>query len=394
MKIRLGEDNLIYFLAVEISLPAIKYYLIQGLPNMYIYNGIANVIISLIIICFFIPALYICIKRTPLVTFNIIAISILIYIFEFIIFKDNRSTLIEYFPKIFGMSIACLIISYNLRDFLKLENVLTRCSYFIILCGFFEFFTHTFLGVKGIEKVDYDMSFGYFLVIPTILVFRHSFQNTGKRKVLDIMVSGIGIVISMLMGSRGGIIAILLGVIFVFFHEVNVKKNSSVLVFTILLGVIFIFSLNIDDIFVWINSILQSHGINSRFISYFISGRLTWNSGRDILQEPVVELIKKNPIFGIGMLGDFRSHNIFLENILFYGIPMGICLSIIIVYEWLKIFVVKQDEKKRMMMVLFIYSFIDSLLNLTVLGKDMFWIYLGFALSDRGLFTNILKRRL
>ena len=224
MKIRLGEDNLIYFLAVEISLPAIKYYLIQGLPNMYIYNGIANVIISLIIICFFIPALYICIKRTPLVTFNIIAISILIYIFEFIIFKDNRSTLIEYFPKIFGMSIACLIISYNLRDFLKLENVLTRCSYFIILCGFFEFFTHTFLGVKGIEKVDYDMSFGYFLVIPTILVFRHSFQNTGKRKVLDIMVSGIGIVISMLMGSRGGIIAILLGVIFVFFHEVNVKK--------------------------------------------------------------------------------------------------------------------------------------------------------------------------
>ena len=160
------------------------------------------------------------------------------------------------------------------------------------------------------------------------------------------------------------------------------------------MGVIFIFSLNIDDIFVWINSILQSHGINSRFISYFISGRLTWNSGRDILQEPVVELIKKNPIFGIGMLGDFRSHNIFLENILFYGIPMGICLSIIIVYEWLKIFVVKQDEKKRMMMVLFIYSFIDSLLNLTVLGKDMFWIYLGFALSDRGLFTNILKRRL
>ena len=129
MKIKLGEDNLIYFLAVEISLPAIKYYLIQGLPNMYIYNGIANVIISLIIICFFIPALYICIKRTPLVTFNIIAISILIYIFEFIIFKDNRSTLIEYFPKIFGMSIACLIISYNLRDFLKLENVLTRCSY-------------------------------------------------------------------------------------------------------------------------------------------------------------------------------------------------------------------------------------------------------------------------
>ena len=76
--------------------------------------------------------------------------------------------------------------------------------------------------------------------------------------------------------------------------------------------------------------------MSTRVIDMLIQKKyLSYTSGRDKIYELLLQKISEKPLFGYGIFGEkhfniLYSHNIALEIIVYYGIPVG--LTIIVVY--------------------------------------------------------------
>lgn len=381
-----NQNKIINFIVLELSITSIKFFIVQSIPNLHNYNHTFNVIISLILLPYLILALVTAFKEEFAFCISIISTFIIIFILQIILFPDNVKHLYGYVSRIIGVSMMCLIISYSLKDYKNFYYKLLKVSKIIIFFGIIEFVSHTFFGTIGSDSlVDYDMSFGYFLVVPVILNFIE-FYSSKKKKYFFYFVIGLLMVIS--MGSRGSILAILVGVILFSLNKINLKNINSIFYLFIISILGIIIFMNLKNISKYIYYFLIKFEIKSRFFLMLSQGNIASSTGRAVLQEKVFRTILEHPWIGIGMLKDTSSHNIFYEVVLFYGIPIGILLIIIIIYYWLKVMFVKEEYKHKLMIMFLSYSVVDSLLNLTVLGKDIFWIYLGLAMSN-----NTLKRR-
>lgn len=380
------QNKTINFIVLELTLTSIKFFIVQSIPELHNYNYFFNIIISLILLPYLILALVIAFKEEFIFSILTISVFIFILLLQILLFPDNIKSLYGYVDKIIGVSMVCLIISYSLKDYKNCYYKLVKASKIIIFFGIIEFISHTFFGVIGSDPlVDYDMSFGYFLVVPVVLNFIE-FCSNQKKKNLFYFVIGLLMVVS--MGSRGAILAIFVGCMLSLINNINLKKINNIFNYFIISILSIIIFINMKNISKYIYDFLMRFEIKSRFFLMLSQGNISSSTGRDVLQEKVFRIILEHPWIGIGMLKDTSSHNIFYEVMLFYGIPIGMFIIIMIVYYWLKIIFIKEQYKRNLMIIFLSYSVVDSLLNLTVLGKDIFWIYLGLAMS-----SNILKRR-
>lgn len=382
-----NQDKIVNFIVLELTITPIKFFIVQSIPGLSNYNYIFNIFISLILLPFLVFALISAFKENLIFSILIIMIFLLIILLQILIFPENKAQIFLYIKKIIGVSMSSLIVSYSLKDYKSCYYKLVKNSKIIILFGILEFVSHKFFGVVGSDTlVNYDMSFGYFLVIPTILSFNEIYLS--KNKILNICFFLISMLMVIILGSRGAVLAIFVGCILIWYENLSFQRIKDIfyIIYIFILGV-FLF-VNFKKVSKYFYNFLIKLGIDSRFFSMLSQGHITSSTGRSELQEKVFKIILEHPWLGIGMLKDTSSHNIFYEVMLFYGIPIGIFVIILIIYYWLKILVVKESFKRKLMIVFLSYSVIDSLLNLTVLGKDIFWIYLGLAMS-----TKIYKKR-
>ena len=90
-------------------------------------------------------------------------------------------------------------------------------------------------------------------------------------------------------------------------------------------------------------------------------------------------IISQKP-FGIGFMGDLTTHNILVENLLWFGWLFGSLINIFLIYKVIRTVFIKMFKHNKLsclILIFFSYAIPDALLNLTVWGKDMFWIYLA-----------------
>ena len=143
-----------------------------------------------------------------------------------------------------------------------------------------------------------------------------------------------------------------------------------------------IFVLEMEKIATWLLHQLTKFNINSRTLRLLLIGKLSSLSNRDLIASEILKIISDNAAFGIGFLGDLRSHNIGLETFLFYGVVVGTTLLLLLLYIIIKSILFKSNRTLALLIIIFFsYAIPDAFLNLTVWGKDMFWIYMGLSLS-------------
>ena len=144
-----------------------------------------------------------------------------------------------------------------------------------------------------------------------------------------------------------------------------------------------------ENLVLWLYTELQEYNINSRTLQLILIGKLGAPSNRDLIAQEIVGKIVQHPFWGIGLLGDLTSHNIILETLLFYGVPAGSALLTILSLVIGKSLLYRNARAIAIDFDIFSYAIPDALLNLTVWGKDMFWIYMGFSLTA---FTKSRRR--
>ena len=137
-------------------------------------------------------------------------------------------------------------------------------------------------------------------------------------------------------------------------------------------------------IFVWL-FMMQSEVLSLRLLSSLQEGDL---SGRDIIWQRILPLIKENPFFGIGTIGyaNFSQttfgmynspHNVFLEVLCYTGI-VGLFIYLIFLYRILMKSLQLYKTKKMLLPLLLLVPVIGILASGQILSIKTGWIIFAY----------------
>jgi len=240
------------------------------------------------------------------------------------------------------------------------------------------------IGAVGAAPTGYNMSLSYYLLIPTLALISVFYQH---KRIIDLVFIALALTVIVAMGSRGPLLSI---AFFILFYNLKLRVYTYKVVL-VDLGTVLGLGLMIfhySRIAEWMLVSLQRLGIHSRTLGLLLAGSFAWPSNRDLIAQELIDVVLKNPLLGIGLLGDLRSHNIILETYLFFGIFSGSILLFALLSLIALSLMYSGDKELSLLIGMFAsYAIPDALLNLTIWGKDIFWIYLGFTI------VAIMKRR-
>ena len=309
-----------------------------------------------------------------------------LWLFSYLVFPINREILTE--EIIFPVTTELLplfIITLSVRDDKRLFESLRITSRIVIICGLI----YLLLLLQGQLDIGY-MEFSYNLLFSVMFLFIYAIKFKNK---IDIIFTLSGIVMIFTLGSRGAMLAVIIGI--VFYILINSRLSVKNILYFIPLTLITIFlSTNFLLSLERFNLLLQYLNINSRTLNLLLAGNASSDSGRGKLFEYSISGIINNPIIGTGMAGDREvlgayTHNLFTELLLQYGLIVGSFFIFIIIYYLLKSFLYK--NKNELYYVFFATFFSNGFMKLmfssSYLMEPMFFVMLGLS------FLVINKRR-
>lgn len=230
---------------------------------------------------------------------------------------------------------------------------------------------------RGYEiHLSYSLSLGYDLLI-FVLVFLYCALE--EKKIVDWIGAIVGIAIIMIAGSRGPFldIAIFL-VLYVGIKIVSSRKK-----------VLLIFGISVTAGIVWsifpyaismLARVFDALHISSRFITKLLSGSITEGSGRNIIWEAAVRMIKENPL-GYGAMGSrhvmsqyvyvAHPHQFFLELFIDFGVVFGALIIVLFAVSTIRILRMKGIDQWKGVFCIFFARACQLLISLT------FWHSIG-----------------
>lgn len=273
----------------------------------------------------------------------------------------------------------CVYSLSNIGDFL---NYLSRYSMFLTLLPLATLIFRFVLN----NEYSGRMSASYALLLPLLFQVNSMYEN---RKIINTIISFIGIATIFFFGSRGALICIIFFIINRLIIDLNKKKYKKFLLFILILFTAFLI-FTLTDLYYLIENYFESKNIYSRTLSIlFNDGILGFirSTDRDVLRQYYIDLIKQKPLFGWGILGGWLGpgeypHNIVLEFFVSFGIIIGGLFSIAYFYLLFSIFKVKNEKIKSLLLIFFAAN-IALMFSGTYLTNKNWYILLALHLRYR-----------
>jgi len=349
------------------------------------YSNIIQIISKLIVGIFFIYAFPAVIKRGVKKIIFTYLIAIIIFLFNFLLFPNNRIYLVELIFPFFFMCLPVFIYSMSLMNWNIFKEIMRKSSYIII--GFGVLIYILILLGKDIEG-SYSMALSYYMLLPSIiflddLLYRFSF--------LKLFYLSLPLIIILTVGSRGAILCFLVfGALRIsrFYFKFTYKNVVLyMLSFSFILSAIIFFKKIIEMIY----AIFLNVGVKSRTMSLFLNNKVDYSSGREDIYSILLEKIKNNPIIGTGLGGDRLiiggyAHNFLLEIITNFGIFIGGILATLMFLFLIKSLLISDKRKYNMIIIWFSMGFVHLMVSSSYLTDIKFWIFAGLMIKM--LFNN------
>lgn len=260
------------------------------------------------------------IKIKPYVTFAFLTIVIL-FLLNIQINKANKflpSTLYKFL----SMGLSGLLFGSLDIDGDDLYKAFLKYG----LINFFVLAPFPFIGLLP-KKINY-MRFGYAMLPSVIITFYGVTYEKNHRLFLG-LISIFALAITVIYGSRGTIIAIMLSVILFFIFNRKISRDIKFLIL-IVIGIFVIIFIRYDLIYKLLSFIYYDLGIKTyslkKLIIMFKEGLIESSSGREKIYSHLWTLFIENPILGKGIavsqyvLGErFTAHNIILQILVEFG---------------------------------------------------------------------------
>ncbi len=393
-------DNQIYFkvfVALLWAKSILLEYVRSAMVKLPILSAVSEYIIPCTMFMMFLLAFKTITERLRGADFVFIMACIVVYVFEFWVFKDNR----PYFEMLYmEFVMGCLpfyFVGVALRgddgDILKW---LYRISSATILA--FSFYVLFINQMEDVTLRGGDMASAYNLLPHTCLAFYYLMKEFKWRRLILFLVAAIAI---LMMGSRGPVLCV--GLFVVIFSVLTIRlRRPYVLIGIIVLCAIFVLIPNLFDYMIQGAYVLgQRFGLSTRIFDKILSGNFTASSGRATIRQQIHYYLQNEPVVGLGLYGDryvtkgFYAHNLFLEIYAHFGYLLGTILMVSFVILILRgmIYVFKsKDENARCISLLLLCCCCKLMVSSSYLREPFLWLMVGYfvALLRENRVTGVL----
>ena len=279
-----------------------------------------------------IVAMVVALYRNPLRFFIGYAVAVFLLLFTMIFFPDNTpyvtSQGMRFLLPVVVPSFLCLTVVY---DYCIVEKTL-----YVVSCLTMVLVTFYIFGLlSGIVIFEaYNMAFSFACVLPFVVFYSH-------RKYYDIIACLVLFVLAVAIGARGAALCMAIYVVFDMFQYKNKRRF-------VILALIILFVVFLPLLYNWLSSI----GISSRTLNMLFEGDISSDSGRSVIRAHFINQLNKHPFGGLGLFGDRLligepyCHNLILEVLIDFGIPLGGLLIVIGLIKLISLFL-RSDSKNR-----------------------------------------------
>lgn len=275
-----------------------------------------------------------------------------------LVFENARSTFLFFLPAgVFAVSVKDKRILYE--TMLKYTLIIDGLMTWVVLSNFLGF------SPSGREQLEYSMSLGYIIIVPTILHLNEFFRT---KKWLYLVLAILEVLVIFLFASRG----VLLSVFAFLLYSILIRpQNIGGKVFGVVVIIVayIMFQIYGGRMLEGSIDILENHGISSRTLNMASSGNLDDDSGRLHLFRISIEMIKEKPILGWGIGGEcyhiaqslghpeadvgHTSHNGVLQAMVQFGFLGGLLFTFLLIYPIFCVKRLKNEYLKNIIPVLF-----------------------------------------
>ena len=261
------------------------------------------------------------------------------------------------------------------------------CAY-QIYCSVKRGFWYGVLGANNRAEFSYSISFGYQVLLYTLLFM--CFFIKDKRKT-DMLGAALGLFMTVKYGSRGPTLFIIMYIAAVVFLEFsrNTKTAARVAGFSfITLSVITVAALY-EKLIILLGHLLTKVNINSRFINKLVEGDISDDAGRSKIWGEAIRMIRQKP-FGYGAMGSQHRisriisagypHSIIFEILIDFGVIVGGALLVFFAVKCVQIILLDHSEWSDLFLPFFCTS-CALFLSMTFWATPSFWFCLGVGVS-------------
>lgn len=261
----------------------------------------------------------------------------------------------------------------SVKNFDLVMRVLRKMSIVLVIIPTLTLIARFILG----SEYNGRMFASYALVFPFVLLIS-KYMKTKKR--LTLLLLFFEYFILLFFGSRGAVICVTIYIIINIYQNTNIKKFIIYLILAVTVILFF------DELI----KILQSMNINSRTLQIYISdgyNGLVESRGRTELQDYYFTLIQNKPILGYGITGAWPSmgeypHNVFIELLMSFGIPIGVLISSLYVFEIVKSIKRSNDSFCELRQIIAINTF-SLMFSGTFLTNEFWYVFLALVILSR-----------
>ena len=385
---KINDDGIIYTIVIHLVLLACKNMLVSTNAFIFEYNDLLNNIIMVVLAILYLRCILFCglLKKIPTLAYMFLILVIVFVVLTF--FIDPNRFLGSGFPYNYVRSQLRTFIAYCLPLFLAVSSIkdyeglskklfsAVPKLFFVALLAFLLRF------VSKVDNADYSMSYGNAVMFLTILaIFRY--VTTKKKTNIIYVIISLGFIIS--CGSRGPLVSIFLAIIICLVCYSNSRISKLTLFFMPIISMLIWFCF--DNIIVLATIFLEGFGIRSRTLILFTNGMGTYDSGRTVFHQGVLNKLSEKPLTGLGAFGGEATvgltHSLYLDTLANFGYVIGIPLLVLLIGYSIKLFMKNKNGARGYILIVFMVEvFPTGFFNGGFWESKELWMIIGIICSS------------
>lgn len=309
-------------------------------------------------------------QHNLIVAVSVYALVFVIFGINYLIFAENREFLHGFVFHVFFISMPIFINGLLVNDRSLELSVLKNASWFIFLIGIIYFLFDMF----GKAYKGYNMAYGYYMLIPACFF---SYVYFDSKKAGYLLASLASILPVLIMGSRGPVVAwVIYFALLILISDIRAPYKLFIV------AVVLLVVISRDWVFRNLYRMFSAAGVESRTLRLLLSGEISRDSGRGLIQSRCLEMIRENWLLGNGIGADQRvigtyPHNLFIEILLHFGIVAGVPVLVFLILAAIKKLV--NTDNKKLYFFYFCVGFLPTMLSGTYLTSISFWLFMGYV---------------
>ncbi|MBQ2446670.1 MAG: O-antigen ligase family protein [Oscillospiraceae bacterium] len=291
-------------------------------------------------------------------------------------FHANQMVLQEVFPMVM---IGAWVYRINREKTMSLVFPLSVITVYAFVAYMF-----IYQPLVGINLMAGDMDASYNILPHVCIAYAGSFM---KKNPWYIGAATLGTVILVFLGTRGTLLCLFAFLVFTILVSGRLKHP----IFFLFISIVVMVALFYFGILDFLYEVADENGFSLRIFNKIEEGEITNDTGRAPIRRRIWEYVLMRPTSGWGIYSDRRvaaghyAHNILLELMMHYGIPIALIVFALLVYLFARAyFYLRQgnDVRGQHFLAAILFSACFKLfLSSSYLLEPYFYFAVGFCLA-------------